>query len=166
PALRIATARNDGTNFIGYVSRLFMAAHGIDEVTLQSWGGGYAEDDNPRLSLQRMEDGEVDGVLQEAIMTPWWSGLAESGRAIPLAAEADALDTLKRDYGFPRNDLPAGYWKTLDDALPALDFSDFLVLVRDDLPEEVAHALTYCLVETRAAIERQYRHLPSHRSPL
>ncbi len=166
PAIRIATARNDGTNFIGYVARLFMEAHGVDEATLQAWGGEYIEDANPRLSLQRMEEGEVDGVLQEAIMTPWWSSLVESGRVIPLAAEEEALNALRRDHGFPRNDLPAGYWNALKVDLPALDFSDFLVLVRDDMPDEVAYTLTYCLVETRAAIERQYRHLPPHRSPL
>ena len=47
-----------------------------------------------------------------------------------------------------------------------LDFSDFLILVRDDMPDDVAHLLTWCLVEQRAWIERQYRHLPPHRSPL
>ena len=166
PALRIATSRNDGTNFIGHVSRLFMAAHGIDEATLAAWGGTYVEDTNPRDSLARMEAGEVDGVLQEAIMTPWWARIVESGQAVPLSAESSALDRLRADHGFPANPLPAGYWKNLETPLQALDFSDFLVLVRDDMDEDVAHLLTWCLVETREAIERQYRHLPPQRSPL
>ncbi|OVZ64911.1 hypothetical protein CDO44_01540 [Pigmentiphaga sp. NML080357] len=166
PALRIATSRNDGTNFIGYVARLFMQAHGIDEATLSAWGGAYVEDTNPRDSLARMEAGEVDAVLQEAIMTPWWAQIVESGQAVPLAAEAGALARLREAHGFPANRLPAGYWKNLETPLDALDFSDFLVLVRDDMDEEVAHLLTWCLVETRAAIERQYRHLPAQRSPL
>ena len=34
------------------------------------------------------------------------------------------------------------------------------------MPEDVAYLLTWCLVETRAAIERQYRHLAPARSPL
>jgi uncharacterized protein len=166
PALRIATSRNDGTNFIGYISRLFMAAHGIDEATLAAWGGSYVEDTNPRDSLARMEAGEVDGVLQEAIMTPWWARIVESGLAVPLSAEPSALARLRADHGFPANALPAGYWKNLETPVEALDFSDFLVLVRDDMDEEVAHLLTWCLVETREAIERQYRHLPPQRSPL
>ncbi|MDX3906105.1 MAG: TAXI family TRAP transporter solute-binding subunit [Pigmentiphaga sp.] len=166
PALRIAASRNDGTNFIGYVSRLFMQAHGIGEATLASWGGSYVEDTNPRDSLARMEAGEVDGVLQEAIMTPWWARLVESGQAVPLAAERAALGRLEADYGFPANPLPAGYWQNLESPLDALDFSDFLVLVRDDMDPDVAHLLTWCLAETRDAIERQYRHLPPQRSPL
>lgn len=166
PALKIATAKNDGTNFIGYVSRLFMQAHGIDEATLASWGGGYVEDDNPRYSLQRMQDGEVDAVLQEAIMTPWWANIVESGNVNALPAEESVLQSLHQQYGFGRNDLPAGYWKGLEADLPALDFSDFMVLVRDDMPDDIAHLLTWCMVQTREAIERQYRHLAPHRSPL
>ena len=166
PALKIATAKNDGTNFIGYVARLFMQAHGIDETTLASWGGHYIEDDNPRQSLQRMQDGEVDAVLQEAIMTPWWANIVETGKVLPLAAEEEALQSLQREFGFGRNDLPAGYWQNLDTALPALDFSDFMVLVRDDMPDSIAYLLTWCMAETREAIERQYRHLPPGRSPL
>jgi TRAP-type uncharacterized transport system substrate-binding protein len=166
PPLRIATARHDGTNFIGYVAHLFMQAHGIGDDVFASWGGAYVEDNNPRDSLQRMQDGTVDGVLQEAIMTPWWSNIVETGRAVPLAAEGQALEQLERDYGFKTNALPAGYWPNLASPLPALDFSDFLVLVRDDMAEDIAHLLTWCLVETRHAIERQYRHLSPQRSPL
>jgi len=166
PPLRIAASRNDGTNFIGYVSRLFMAAHGIDDQTLTAWGGCYVEDTKPNESLARMRDGEVDAVLQEAIMTPWWAEIVESGKALPLPAEAHALEALRKDYGFPTNVLPAGFWKNVDRSLPALDFSDFLILVRDDMSDDVAHLLTHCLVETRQVIERQYAHLPPHRSPL
>ena len=166
PALSIAASRDDGTNFIGYVARLFMRAHGIGEEVFASWGGTYIEDNNPRDSLQRMQDGTVHGVLQEAIMTPWWSNIVETGKVVPLAAEEAALAQLKRDYGFTTNEVPAGYWRNLSAPLPALDFSDFLVLVRDDMPEDIAHLLTWCLVETRHGIERQYAHFPPHRSPL
>lgn len=99
-------------------------------------------------------------------MTPWWARIVESGLAVPLSAEPSALARLRADHGFPANPLPAGYWKNLGAPVEALDFSDFLVLVRDDMDEEVAHLLTWCLVETREAIERQYRHLPPQRSPL
>lgn len=166
PALRIAASRNDGTNFIGYVSRLFLAAHGLDDATLASWGCTYVEDTKPNESLARMRDGEADAVVQEAIMTPWWAELVEKCKAVPLPAEAGALDQLRTEHGFPANELPAGFWSTLRQPLPALDFSDFLVLVRDDLDEEVAHLLTWCIAETRHVIERAYAHLPPHRSPL
>lgn len=165
PPLRIATSSDDGTNFIGHVARLFLEAHGIDEATLQSWGGGLVTDTHPMDSIGRMARGEVDALLQEAAMSPGWVDIVENGKAIPLAAESDALARLV-GHGFGSNTIPAGYWKVLDHDLPALDFSDFLILVRDDMPEDVAHLLTWCLVELREGIERQYRHLPPTRSPL
>lgn len=166
PALRMARSRNDGTNFIGYVTRLFMAAHGLDDATLQSWGCSFIEDTKPAESLMRLRDGTADAVVQEAIMTPWWAELVEGGKAVPLPAEAAALARLHREHGFPSNELPAGFWSTVTQPLPALDFSDFLVLVRDDMDEAVAHLITWCLVETRQVIERTYAHLPPQRSPL
>jgi TRAP-type uncharacterized transport system substrate-binding protein len=62
--------------------------------------------------------------------------------------------------------IPAGFLPGCGEALPALDFSDFVVLVRSDMAVDVAHLITWCLVETREAIERQYRHIPADRSPL
>jgi hypothetical protein len=166
PPLRIAASRDDGTNFIGHVGRLMMAAHGLDAATLASWGASYVEDTKPAESLARLRDGEADAVLQEAVMTPWWAELVESGRAVPLPAEDAALQRLKAERGFPSSPLPAGYWKPLDRPLPALDFSDFVLLVRDDMPDDMAHLLAWCLTETRHVIERQYRHLAPERSPL
>lgn len=166
PALRIAASHNDGTNFIGYVGRLMMEAHGIDEATLASWGGSYVGDVKPNESLERLKNGEVDAVLQEAIMTPWWADIIESGKAVILPAEDAALDRLREQYGFPSSPVPAGHWNNVGHEIPALDFSDFMILVRDDMPEDVAHLLTWCLVETRHAIERTYKHLPPHRSSL
>ncbi|MGC4028380.1 MAG: TAXI family TRAP transporter solute-binding subunit [Steroidobacteraceae bacterium] len=165
PALRIATSPDDGTNFIGYVARQFATAHGIGPETLSAWGGKYFYDTHPMDSIGRMLRGEVDGLLQEAVMSPGWTELVEGRRAVPLAAEKEALARLAL-LGMPARSLPAGYWSTVQGELEALDFSDFLVLVRSDMPEDVAHLLTWCLVERRDGIERQYRHLPPQRSPL
>ena len=166
PSIRIASCRDDGTSFIGHVARLFMRAHGVSDEILRDWGSSYIEDTNPIDSLARMQRGEADAVLQEAIMTPHWAELVESGRVHVLSAEPDALAQMQMATGLPSNGLPAGYWSSLKHPVDALDFSDFVILVRDDMQEEVAHLLTWCLVETRAAIEQQYLHLVPNRSPL
>lgn len=165
PPLRLATSSDDGTNFIGYVARLMLEAHGIDRATLESWGGGLVLDTHPMDSIGRMLRGEVDALLQEAIMSPGWVELVEQGRVKLLPPEPDALARLAA-HGIGRNPLPPGYWNGFDAELDAVDFSDFLVLVRDDMPDDVAHLLTWCLVERRETLERQYRHLPPQRSPL
>lgn len=166
PPLRIASSIDDGVNLIGYTARRFMEAHGIDEATLQSWGGSYVNSVRPEQSLFRMRDGEVDAVLQEAIMTPWWREAMTARNAVALASEEAALATLEQSYGWGRNDLTAGFLPNQPETLAALDFADFAIVVREDMPEDVAHLLTWSLIETREAIERQFLHIPPERSPL
>ena len=166
PALRIATSANDGTNFIGYAAFRLLEAHGISEATLNSWGGSLVKRTRPEQCLKLMEDGEVDAVIQEAIMTPWWRIVMNKPNVVPIPAEADALAKLSGDAGFVPAIVRAGFWDTLDHDLPALDFSDFVIVVRKDLPDDVAYLLTWALVETRDKIERQYHHIPPERSPL
>jgi len=84
---------------------------------------------------------------------------------VPLPAEDRALDILlSSKFGMSSNTIPAGFWTTLDADLPVLEFSDFVILVRGDLVEDIASLLTWCLVETREVVERQYYHISPHRS--
>ena len=84
------------------------------------------------------------------------------------ALQADAILSLRNQHGFQPASIRAGFWKSNNNIkeIPALEFSDFLVLVREDLPDDVAYLLTWCLVEKRKAIEAQYKHLEPERSPL
>jgi hypothetical protein len=166
PPLRIATSPDDGVNHIGLAVHRIMDLAGIPRATLASWGGAYLEGERPPDCLARLRDGEANAIFFEAIMTPGWLQVAEQRPLRFLPVEAPVLDQLERDYGWPRGTLPAGYLPGLDAPLETLDFSDFLVTVRADLPDEVAHLLAWCLGETRAALERQYRHLPPDRSPV
>lgn len=166
PPIVIATAPDDGISLIGYVAARFLEAHGIDVATLESWGGSLVVDQRPEVALARMERGEADAVLQEAIMTPWWQTMMTARSAVALPAEDAALEIMERAHGMGRATLPPHYLPSQPEALSALDFSDFVVLVRSDMPGDVAHLLTWALVETRDAIERQYRHIPPDRSPL
>lgn len=166
PPIKIAVSADDGTNFIGYVTQRYMEAHGIDKATLASWGGGYIETTRPEQSLAKMRDGDADAVIQEAVMTPWWADVMGIRQAHVLPAESEALAKLEAEEGYRRNNMPANYWDNLPETIDALDFSDFAILVRSDMPEDIAHLLTWCLVETRETFERQYRHLPSDRSPV
>ncbi|EON61523.1 hypothetical protein W97_00738 [Coniosporium apollinis CBS 100218] len=166
PALRIATAVNDGTNLIGYVANEFLNAHGISKTTIESWNGTFLTAHRPERCVAFVETGEADALLQEAIMTPWWRRLIEADKLVPLPAEPEALESLQGSLGLRNNPLQARFWDNLPEELPALDFSDFVIFVRDDMPKEVAYLLTWCLVETRHMLEGQYKHIPPERSPL
>lgn len=165
PPLRIATTPDDGASFIGYVAARLLEAHGVDRATLESWGGSFIFDDRPDQCLARFSSGEADAVVQEAIMTPWWGDVIDRLGAVVLPAEPHGLARLQ-ESGIDSKPLPADYWSSIATDVPAVDFSDFVFFVRDDLPEDVAHLLTWCLVETRDTIERQYSHIPARHSGL
>ena len=96
----------------------------------------------------------------------WWENLIENDKVVPIPAEAEALKKCQEWLNLGPVKMPAGYWSKLKEDLPALDFADFVIVVRDDLPEEVAYMLTLCLIEARGAIESQYKHVPPNRSGL
>jgi hypothetical protein len=127
PAIRLATSINDGTNFIGYVADRFLEAHGISEHTIKSWGGSVIRAHRPEQCVALVEEGKADALLQEAIMTSWWRGLIDSQELHPFHAESSALESLNDALGLGTNVLPKGFWDSLGEDLPALDFSDFVV---------------------------------------
>ena len=47
-----------------------------------------------------------------------------------------------------------------------LDFSDFLMIARDDLPEDIAYLLAWCMCERREVLDRFYAHIRPERSPV
>ena len=102
-------------------------------------------------------------------MTLWWREVVHTRHFIPLSAKPDPVDRLAAaEAGFSMGKpLRAAYWTTMNNReLVTGDYSGFVVLVRDDLLDDVAYLLTWCLVETRDAIEQQYRHMEPERSPL
>ena len=166
PALKLAVSEDDGTSFIGYATTKFMEAHGISKQIIESWGGELIETVRPEQSLELVRTGEANAVIQEAAMAPWWTTIVEAGQVRPINAEPEALAKLEKELGWGQNVIRAGFWAGLDEPIKSLDFSDFLILVRDDMPDDVAHLLAWCLCETSQNIEQTYHHIPAERSPL
>lgn len=166
PALEIATSKDDGTSFIGYVATQLLAAHGVTTETLQKSGGKFVEFTRPHECLAAALDGRANAVIQEAIMLPEWNKLVEHHGWIPIQVEAQALQNLSQTIGLSSVRLPEKFWSTRPEEIQALDFSDFLLVVRHDMPNDVAELFTWCLVHTRVNLERQFKHIPSEKSAL
>lgn len=62
-------------------------------------------------------------------MTPWWTEVVDKQKYIPVPAEPEALKAFAKSLNLQAQKLPAGYWDSLHTKLPALDSSDFLVVV-------------------------------------
>jgi hypothetical protein len=166
PKLRIAASPDDGTNTIGYATQRLMEAGGLPRAKIESWGGSYIERERPNDCIALVREGKADAVIHEAIMTSWWQDLANETDMSFLPIEDDVFGIMMREYLWPRAILPAGYLKGMDAEFPTLDFSDFLMIARTDMPDDVAYLIAWCMCERRQILERFYSHIPPERSPV
>jgi TRAP-type uncharacterized transport system substrate-binding protein len=143
-----------------------MEAAGLPRGTIESWGGSYVERIRPHDCIALVADGSADAIIHEAIMTQSWQDLADSTELSFLPLEETVLAAMERDYGWPRATLPDGYLRGMAGPFTTLDFSDFLMIARADLPDDVAYLIAWCLCERRQVIDQAYRHIPPARSPV
>ncbi len=166
PALRIACSLDDGNNTLGYGVQTIMAASGIPRATFESWGGSYVEGGPPHECIGFAQDGKADAVFYEAFMTPYWKKFADTHELNFIPVEDEVLQILERTLGWRRRIVPAGYQRGIVAPFATVDFSDFLMITRDDLDDDVAYLLAWAMCETKEILERQYRHIPPERSPV
>lgn len=164
--LRVATSQDDGVNTVGYAVQTMMAFHDIPRSEFERWGGKYVEMERPFPLQALFRDGDVDALFHEAIMTPGWRDAAEARDVVYIPMEDEPLARAERELGWPRATLAADYLRGLTEDLTTLDFSDFALICRTDLPDDLAHLIAWVLGETRANLERQYQHIPPERSPV
>ncbi len=160
PALRLATSFDDGINHVGLAAREILGRSGVD---IEGWGGCYLRDERPFETLAHVAEGRADAIVHEAVMLPAWQEIGADLHFLPV--EEPVLTELETELGWPDAHLPAGYFPGAPE-LHTLDFSDFLLVTRADLPEDLAYAIAWVLGETRAVLERQYAHIPPERSPV
>ena len=158
PVLRVATSVNDGVNFVGLAAHEVLTRSGVDVL---GWGGELLEDERPFESLDHALEGRANVIVHEAVMLPHWQALDMRY----LDVEDEVLASLRRDLSWPDATVAEGYFPGAP-ALHTLDFSDFMVVVRQDMPDDLAYALTWILCETRHLLEQQYAHLAPERSPV
>lgn len=160
----------DGESPIGYVCHRLLEGHGISIETIKSWGGEVVYANRPEECLVPCQDPALgfNAVINEALMTDWWTQLIDGPRAfIPIPAEPKALAIIERTTpGLSGSTIPAGYWKNLKEEILALEFLDFILMCREDMPEDVAYLITWIMVEKKAKVEVNYRDFPPEKSPI
>ena len=166
PALHISTSPNDGINNIGFVVEKVLEAAEIPKEKILEWGGSFVLADPPDQCAQAVRDGRANVLFYEAIMTPYWRHLARDKPLSFLRYDDEVLRTIKETYGWQTNIVPAGYHVGQDQEIEAIDWSDWLMIVRPEFDEEIAYVLAWAGCNTMEIIERQYRHLEPAISPL
>ncbi|MEV4049818.1 TAXI family TRAP transporter solute-binding subunit [Amycolatopsis sp. NPDC049688] len=160
PQLTVTTSGHDGVSHVGMAMHELLTRSGVD---IEGWGGKLLGHELPTDCLADVLDGRADAIVHEAVMLPGWQEIGEDLAFLPV--EPEVLAGLEEDFGWPAADVPDDYFPGTP-GFRTLDFSDFLVMVREEMPEDVAHALAWILGETREMLEQQYRHLLPERSPV
>jgi hypothetical protein len=166
PKLRIAAGVDDGIGFMGFAAQNLMRASGIPRAEFEGWGGTYIEHEEPRECIMEVMRGNADAIIQEAVMTQWWVDMTEKLDLVFIPVEPEARKTLQQELSWSGAKLPKNYLRGIDQELDCMDFSHFLMLATTDMPDDIAYALAWSLVETWDVLEGQYRHIPPERSPV
>ncbi|MCW5774272.1 MAG: hypothetical protein KIT16_21700 [Rhodospirillaceae bacterium] len=166
PKLTVAAAFDDGVNLVGFATHRLLEAAGMPRAAIEAWGARFVEGEAPWDVIPLATRGEADAVIFEAVMTPYWRDLLKARRMNFLPIPDAVLSDLEARYFWPRGTVPVGRFAGLDAPFETLDFSDFLLLCRGDLEDDVAHLVAACLCEGTEVIEAQYRHIPPADSPL
>ncbi|MCV7114231.1 TAXI family TRAP transporter solute-binding subunit [Mycolicibacterium setense] len=163
--LVIATCPDDGVNMVGFAAHAALRLAGADPDALVAAGARFDYDERPFPGLQHFAAGSANVLIQEAIMTPGWQRIA-ANRPVRYLDWGDDVYKGFAEQGWGQAIVPAGYLPGLQEDLRALDFADFILLCRDDLDDDLAYLITWCMIRTRQALEAQYAMLPQERSPL
>jgi uncharacterized protein len=166
PALRLATATDDGVNMTGFAAFRMLEALDIPAATIESWGGKLILGEAPWDVVPRVTNGEADAVLFEAVMTGYWRDMCAAKKMNFLGFDDAALDDVERSFSWRRAMVPGDRFPGLTAPFQALDFSDFLLFCRDDFPDDIAYVIAAVLCETPKILEDQYRHVPAKDSPV
>ena len=163
--LVIATCPDDAANPAGVVVHHALRMAGADAGRLTAAGARFVYDERPFTSFDDFAARDVNVLMTEAIMTPGWQRIADR-RPVRYLDWGDAVFDGFAEYGWPDITVPAGYLPGLDQDLRTLTLSDFILLCREDLDDDIAYLITWCMIRTRQALEAQYALLPPERSPL
>ena len=160
PALVWTSSRDDGVSHVGLAVGEVFARSGVD---VAGWGGELVDHDRPFDCLDDVAEGRAQAIAFEGVMIPAWQDISAGLTYLPV--EEEVLSSLEADLGWPSATVEAGFFPGAP-SFRTLDFSDFLVVVRAGMADDVARALAWIMGETRHLLEGQYRHIPPERSPV
>lgn len=131
-------------------ARRVLAAAGLDpdnDVTRRALG--------PTQGADALKDGKLDALFWSGgLPTPAFLDLAHSPNVrMRLIPTAGALDALTRAHGnlYTRLEIPAGAYRGVDTAVPVVGVANLLV-VRSDMPDDLAYQLTRVLFERQGEL--------------
>lgn len=162
PELRLVAAPRGGD--AAYAAEQILERYGMDYDDLERWGGKWVAVARPPLMPGFVLRDEADGLFTERVMRLHELCLARPMRF--LAIDEAVLEDLRLSCGFTSASLEPGELPGLEHQVRTLEWGNWAVMVRRDMPDDLAGLIARVMVEDREIFESKYTHLPIERSPL
>lgn len=133
-----------------------LAEYGFSRADIDSWGGTQLRD-RPKHSSDpgaKPISDDWDALFDEAIMTPRWQNITRLYDVKFLPVDDDVLTRLEA-RGMRRGVIEKGRFRQIDEDVPTLDFSDWLMFCRDDLADDVAYQVAKTIDDNKAAFNKR-----------
>ena len=153
---------------IGFAVDKVLAAYGIsiaDQVASGKWE--VIKEDYLFKVISLGIQGKADMVVHEGRKTPPWDRFAQTRNLDFLPIDEDVLDMMEREYGFRKAVLSKGMINgAVKKDAATLDWSEWLLFTRADVPEELVYLITKIVVEYRHLFELAFKGTPLEQSDL
>lgn len=160
PPLRLVTGRRsaDGVpDVLTFAVDEILRCYGASFETIESWGGTVTYGGPTHVGGLLMRDGKADALFHEAQMSPTWGEISAARDVRILPIGESVREHMWREFGFEPATIPAGHASGATADTPTIDFSGWLLLCRDDLPDDVAYEVAHAVDTTREGVEDDQR---------
>ena len=164
PPLRVVNAVHDGMNSISWTSERVLNLYGIAWDDIPAWGGEWIMTARPHDGIARLMNGTADGLFFEAVMN--WHRLNERRPLHFFPVDDFVLAELRAKYGIEKAVIAPGEYNGIDTATPVIEFGDWILAIRRDMPDEVAYLLAETITDDLETFLSHYRHRPLKESPV
>ena len=136
---------------VTFIVHAALKAAGFTVDDLRKWGGKIQAVSRPSQPERRagIENGTIDAVFDEGIKSWGQTALDHGFHYLPI--DGPVLKRLKA-MGYRPGVVSASYFKGMAHDVPTIDFSGWPMVVRADMPNDVAYALCEALELRRRAI--------------
>ena len=156
----------DTTCPVRFVVEKILEAYDTSLDDLKSHGWQILEEEHPFRCMELAIQGKADALIHEGRKTPPWIKLTQSRLMKFLPIREDVLQKMADEYGYRKAVLSKGMLRGVDGEVPCIDFSDWLMFVRNDMPDDLAYRITRIFIERREDFEVSFRRLPPEKSDL
>jgi TRAP-type uncharacterized transport system substrate-binding protein len=153
--LRLSTGPVGQRDLIGspvtFMVHAAVKAAGFTVAELRNWGGKIQAVSRPSQPERRagIENGTIDAVFDEGIKSWGQTALDHGFRYLPI--DGPVLKRLQA-MGYRAGVVPKSHFKGMAHDVPTIDFSGWPMVVRADMPNDVAYALCEALELRRQSI--------------